>query len=78
MAKQEIQTVLVGIVPVEKARTPTSVFGDSQVGPNHGCRQSYLGNATHPWGVVETRLRDFRADGVAIDRLEIGTARKRG
>jgi hypothetical protein len=32
MATQEIQAVLVEIVPVERARTATSVFGNSQVG----------------------------------------------
>ena len=34
MATQEIQTVLVEIVSVERTRTPASEFGGSQVGPN--------------------------------------------
>ena len=34
MAAQELQKVL-GIVAVERTRTPQSVFGDSQIGPNN-------------------------------------------
>jgi hypothetical protein len=41
MATQEIQTVLVEIVSIERTRPPARVFGDSQVGPNHGSRLTF-------------------------------------
>ena len=44
MATQEIQTVLVEIISVERSRTPARGFGDTQVGPDHGRRQSHLGS----------------------------------
>jgi hypothetical protein len=42
MATSEIQTLLVEVVPAQKARTPASIFGDPQIGARHGCRQSHL------------------------------------
>src|SRR5437773_737848 len=66
MATQEIQTVLVEIVPAERSRTPAGVFRDSQVGRNHGCRQSHLGSAAHPRRIAETR---FETSERTVSRL---------
>src|SRR5215831_13069354 len=46
----------VQIISVEKARAPARGFGDTQVGPYHGWRQSDLGSPTHPWRIAETRV----------------------
>ena len=43
MATSEIQTLLVEVVPAQKARPPASQFGDPQVGARHGCRHPIWG-----------------------------------
>src|SRR5215471_12247576 len=53
--QREIQTVLAGIISVERSRTAARGFGDTQVGPHYGWRQSHLGSPAHSWRIAETR-----------------------
>jgi len=67
MAAQTIQTVLVAILSVKRARPSTNEYRDSQAGPDHGRRQRALGRTANPWGTSQTGLRNLRAHRLPFD-----------
>ena len=62
VAAHTIQTILVEVVPAERAGATARKFGDSEAGPNHGYRQRDLGRTSDPRGTPQTRIRDLGAN----------------
>jgi hypothetical protein len=70
VAAQALQTILVDVVSAKRARTTVREFGDSETSPNHGCSQRVLGRTADTRRTPETRIRNFGANGFAIDAEE--------